>query len=85
MKTEIKKEYYNNGNVRSETLYVNGKIGVKKYYFENGDVMLEIPYKNGKRSGLSKRYYPNGNISLIFNIYQNNWFGIDLVFIIFLL
>ena len=81
MKIEIRKSYYENGNLWSEIPYVNDKEhGIQKIYYENGKLYSEIPYKNGKTYGVRKDYYPNGNISLIFNIYQNNWFGIDLDF-----
>jgi antitoxin component YwqK of YwqJK toxin-antitoxin module len=45
----VKKEYYDNGTVRSEFTYVNGKKhgGAKKYY-EDGKVMSEIVYEDDK-------------------------------------
>lgn len=41
--TEIQIEYYENGQVKSEILFENGKRhGVVKYYYENGNVMYKI-------------------------------------------
>ena len=52
MTVEIKKEYHDNGKLKSETPYVNGVInGVKKTYHETGILESGIPYKDGKISG----------------------------------
>lgn len=42
MTAEIKKCYYESGEIFSETPYENGvKNGVKKWYYGNGEIMLE--------------------------------------------
>lgn len=59
--TEIKKEYYPNGNIKSETPYEDGKKnGIKKEYYESGKIYWETPYLNDKSNGISKGYYQSG-------------------------
>lgn len=48
----VKKVFYKDGKIASETHYVNGvKEGVHKQYAENGVVIEEIPYKNNQFNG----------------------------------
>lgn len=59
----VHKEYYDNGKLKAEIPYKNGKVeGVVKEYYENGNLRIEIPFKDGKQEGISKLYYENGNI-----------------------
>jgi hypothetical protein len=59
--TEIKKQYYKSGKIKSETPYVDGKInGVKKAYFENGVLESEDPMINGQTNGTYKWYFESG-------------------------
>ena len=63
LKTEIKRDYFLNGNIRSETPYKNGRInGVGKDYFLNGNIRSEIPFKNDKIHGIQKYYNENGKL-----------------------
>jgi antitoxin component YwqK of YwqJK toxin-antitoxin module len=61
--TGLVKGYHENGEVKAEIFYKDGKKeGVAKYYYENGNVLFEVPYKNDKEEGVVKRYYINKNI-----------------------
>ncbi len=54
---EIKKEYWDNGNLASDGIYVNGKAnGYMKWYHENGNLAGEGGMINDKRDGLWKVY-----------------------------
>lgn len=60
---ETQREYYENGNLKSETPYLNNlKHGVAKSYYENGNLECEIPFDNDKRHGVEKEYDENGNL-----------------------
>ena len=60
---DIWKEYYENGQVKSETPMVNGDVhGNKKWYYENGQLKCEIPFVNGKINGTWKEYYETGEL-----------------------
>ncbi|MFH1767881.1 MAG: toxin-antitoxin system YwqK family antitoxin [Candidatus Omnitrophota bacterium] len=63
-KKETRKEFYPNGQSRSEIPYRYGKInGTVKIYYENGQVMRIVPYKDGKKSGTAQNYLPNGELN----------------------
>ena len=58
----IKKEYYENGQLKKEMSYVNDKEhGILKYY-ENGQVKYECPYVLGNKHGTVKWYYITGEL-----------------------
>jgi antitoxin component YwqK of YwqJK toxin-antitoxin module len=73
---EIRKEYYESGEIKREIPYINDKIhGIKKEYYSHlkrveerlipyGDYKIysEIPYINGKRDGIMKGYYISSEI-----------------------
>ena len=45
---EIRKRYYDNGSLKSEIPYENGKKnGIVKYYDENGNLTREAKFVNG--------------------------------------
>ena len=51
----VEKDYFSNGNVRSETPYQNGlRNGVVKYYYSDGTLKSESTYVNDKLEGDSK-------------------------------
>ena len=53
MKTEIKKEYYQNGKLCSETPYKNDKRhGIRKFYYENGKLKSSMNCLNGRIYGI---------------------------------
>lgn len=61
--TEVKKEYYGNGKIKSETTYVDGKAnGIKKEYYESGELEIESTKLNGKTNGIFKWFFKNGNL-----------------------
>ncbi len=60
--TEIKKDYYGNGKIKSLTSYVDGKKdGIQTYYNKDGEVMLITPWLNDKKEGVEV-YYKNGEL-----------------------
>jgi antitoxin component YwqK of YwqJK toxin-antitoxin module len=61
MPNGTQKDYYEDGTLKSEATYKDGKIdGVGKTYHPNGQLKAEVHYKNGKRHGLRKTYFDNG-------------------------
>ena len=70
-KNGIEKEYYENGQIKSETLYVNGsKNGIKKEYYESGKLLSEFTYVDGEMEGDVKLYNPDGK--MIYSKYYSN-------------
>ena len=52
------KEYWDNGKLKFEGEYLNGKRNGKgKEYYENGKLKFEGEYLNGERNGKVKEYY----------------------------
>ena len=70
--TEVKKEYYENGNFKSE-LPLKGDVvnGIAKYYYEDGALKKEVSYVNGVKSGLIKKYFHDGSLNWEC-FYENN-------------
>jgi antitoxin component YwqK of YwqJK toxin-antitoxin module len=70
-------EYYENGNVKSETKYQMGVLqGLAKKYYENGKITEESNYHNDLRTGEANYYNENGKLikkELYFNgkIYES--------------
>ena len=55
----INKEYYENGTIKEEVSYSNGKLnGIFKEYYEDGSLKSEGNYNNGVMDGIVKEYYP---------------------------
>ena len=49
-KNGIYKSYYDNGQLREEVNYINGKEnGILKTYHENGQLWKEVNYIDGKK------------------------------------
>lgn len=60
---EVKKDYWENGNLKSELTYEDGELnGPSVWYLANGKPQLEVNYSHNKMNGLSRRWYENGNI-----------------------
>ena len=58
----INKEYYENGTIKEEVSYSNGKLnGTFKEYYEDGALKSEGNYNNGLMDGIVKEYYPSSN------------------------
>jgi antitoxin component YwqK of YwqJK toxin-antitoxin module len=89
--TEIKKDYYGNGKIKSLTSYINGKKdGIQTYYDKDGEVMLITPWVNDKKEGVEV-YYKNGELKTeityanglkdgIYNIYYKGRLHQQMVF-----
>jgi antitoxin component YwqK of YwqJK toxin-antitoxin module len=61
---EMKKEYYKNGNLKSEWYEQNGqKDGVKKDYYADGTLSKQVTYSKGKPEGLARDFNPKGQVS----------------------
>jgi protein TonB len=55
--------YYENGNLKEEKTYSNGKLhGWIIKYYESGLVEEEISVRDGIRDGLTRLYYDNGGL-----------------------
>lgn len=60
---EVKKEYYPNGKIKSETTYKDGKPdGPSITYYENGKKDSQIAYENGIPVGRGIFYFEDGNL-----------------------
>ena len=61
---KIKKEYFEDGSLKTEQEYIFDTIqeGYYKRYFNNGQLEIEIPYVNNKKNGLVKEYYSSGTL-----------------------
>jgi antitoxin component YwqK of YwqJK toxin-antitoxin module len=60
---EVKVEYWDNGNKKSEEDYKNGKKhGLTTHYYESGHIEFESVYVNGKPIGVQTQYHddPDG-------------------------
>ena len=65
MKEEIRKTFYENGNIETERSYVDGvEHGPAKGWFENGELSFESFKKDGMTHGLVKNYHENGKLRL---------------------
>ncbi|MFW6210602.1 MAG: toxin-antitoxin system YwqK family antitoxin [bacterium] len=61
---EIKKDYYPNGNIRSEQPMLDGvQHGVIKWYYPDGTLKLKQEMHKGKTHGDFTFYYPDGKPS----------------------
>ena len=62
-KTGLFKEYYENGKLKSETNYADGKKdGPYKEFHENGQLKLEANFKAGEIDGVVKAYDESGRM-----------------------
>jgi len=85
---EVKKEYWDNGKLKSETTYKKAyKVGWKKVkttliphgiakdYYENGILKKEDPYIDGNRTGMVKFYREDGSLEMTANYINNKLNG----------
>lgn len=85
---EVRKEYWENGNLKSEVPYkksyglgwkkVKTKLkphGIAKEYYESGVLKKEDPYVEGERTGMMKFYDENGSIEIEANFLNSNQEG----------
>ena len=60
---EVKKDYYENGKLKSELRYENGMLnGRCIWYLVNGKPQIEVTYRNDTMNGLLRRWHENGNL-----------------------
>lgn len=60
-KTEIIKEYYQNGKLKSEyEALEDKKNGFYKEYYENGKIKISAKFSNDLQEGVTYAYYENG-------------------------
>ena len=60
-KIEIKKEYYDTGELRRETPFKNGRIeGTRIWYYRSGKVHIRSEFREGKLNGESTEFHENG-------------------------
>ena len=58
---EVKREYLDNGKLRSETHYKDGKKeGLHTVWYKTGEKWYVYHYKNGRPEGLATVWYKNG-------------------------
>jgi antitoxin component YwqK of YwqJK toxin-antitoxin module len=58
---EVKKKYWDNGKIKSETHWKDGKPdGLSTYWYESGKNQIKTHYKNGERDGLVTTWWENG-------------------------
>ena len=61
----VVKSYYPNGNVQSETSYVNDVLdGAAITYFQDGKISTEKNYSQGVLNGFVREYYESGKLKL---------------------
>jgi len=61
---EVKKEFYDSGELKSETYWKDGKQeGLKTYSYESGKKKYELPWKNGKQEGIRKEWDEEGKLT----------------------
>lgn len=60
---EIKRSYYDDGTLKEETSYRDGKLhGVSKAYYEDGVLKREATYEDGRPEGVGRTYHRNGQL-----------------------
>lgn len=78
---KVRKEYYPNGELKSELTYRNGKLnGNACWYFTNGNKKMECNYSNGQIEGKMKSWHFNGNINREENYILNKREGKSLIY-----
>lgn len=62
---KIEYEYFENGNIKSERKYSDGKLdGEALEYFEDGSLRRKVEWKNGKKDGSFTLYYHKGGVEV---------------------
>lgn len=65
-------EYYPNGNIKTESFYVEGnQEGESKNFSQEGVLLSVTNYKKGKLNGEKRKYFPSGELEMI-GYYENN-------------
>ena len=75
------KKYYDNGNIKSQLNYYNGKLqGVSKYYYFNGEVEKEASFEHNKMNGRCTYWDECGNLIVEFTMENDSLVG-DIIFL----
>jgi len=78
MEDGLLKEYYDNGSIKLEYNFKNGKKdGEQKKWYDNKQILIKYNYNNGNLTGLQKKWYKNGQIKSEMNYYNNILDGIS--------
>ena len=56
----VKKKYHDNGKLKRETHFKNGKRRLDTWFYETGEKMFEVHLKNGKAEGLRTSWFKLG-------------------------
>ena len=65
---ELKREYYSNGDIKSQVFIINGKKeGQYKKYYKNGILGSVYNYINDIKNGQCNHYHIDGKIWLVYH------------------
>lgn len=74
--TGIYQQYYENGVLKIESLYSEGKLsGLWTQYYETGEKEWEVAYLNGYKQGVYKKFYKSGQLMLEGTCFNGFKFG----------
>ena len=74
--TEVKRTYYESGELCQEYFEVDGKKeGIYKLYYQSGNIKEIVPYINGLQHGEIKWYWDNGKIDTEFFMENGKYHG----------
>lgn len=77
MKENVVRSYYDNGNVKSELRYKDGKLnGECMWYYQNGKPQMKINYINDTLNGETVSWYENGNMQSRYNVRDDQYEGL---------
>ena len=70
------KSYYENGNRKELSRYLNGELhGIRSYFYPNGEKRAEVNYVNDKKEEACVEYYVEGSIAVISNYVNDEQHG----------
>ena len=73
-KTDAVRAYYENGNIKSELRYKDGKLnGECKWFYSNGKPEMMVHYDMNVLNGEAMRWYENGNEEARFYFKDNQY------------
>lgn len=78
IKSGAYKTYYQNGKVKNDETFKNGKkVGTYKYYAENGKLLYEENFNdNGLKEGITNAFYENGQLESSYNYRNGEMHGV---------
>jgi hypothetical protein len=66
-------EWYENGQLKSETNYYNGeREGPSRYWYESGALQAESGFTDGRLQGLSRYWFENGQLAMLATFENGN-------------